>query len=188
MGIVLTIIHVIICFILIIIVLLQAGKGASLGSAFGGGGASQTAFGARRGNIFSRITTGAAILFMVTSLLLTVIYAHEGSIVKGRKGAATTTPPAPTPAEQTPASPEEKKIPAPAAEEAGPGIEVTPEEAVSPGEAPSEETIKIEEKTKPAVVIPPQGSEGSRPAPTSKEEKVASPKEPVTPKVEEKAP
>lgn len=183
MGIVLTIIHVIICFILILIVLLQAGKGASLGSAFGGGGASQTAFGARRGNIFSRITTGAAILFMVTSLLLTVIYAHEGSIVKGRKGAATTTPPAP--AEQTPASPEEKEIPVPAAEEAGPGIEVTPEEAVSPGEAPSEGTIKIEEKT---IVIPPQGSEGSRPAPTSKEEKVAPPKEPVIPKVEEKAP
>lgn len=75
------IIHVIVCFFLITIVLLQGGKGAQLGAAFGG--SSQTLFGSRGAATFlSKITTVAAIVFMITSLTLAVITAKRGSVVK----------------------------------------------------------------------------------------------------------
>ncbi len=65
-----TTLHVLTCLSLIAIVLLQHGKGADLGAAFGGG-ASQTVFGSRgAGNFLTKLTTGAAILFMVTSITL----------------------------------------------------------------------------------------------------------------------
>ncbi len=72
----LTVLHVMVCLILIIVVLLQRGKGAEIGAVFGGG-ASSTVFGSRgAGNFLSRLTTGAAVTFMVTSLLL-AYYARE---------------------------------------------------------------------------------------------------------------
>ena len=62
--------HVLTCLALIGIVLLQHGKGADIGSAFGSG-ASQTVFGARgAGSFLTKLTTGAAIVFMLTSLTL----------------------------------------------------------------------------------------------------------------------
>ena len=65
-----TIVHVIVSLFLILVVLAQQGKGQDLASAFGGTG-SQTAFGARgTATLLSKITAGAAILFMVTSLTL----------------------------------------------------------------------------------------------------------------------
>ena len=64
----LTILHVIICLILIAAVLLQSGKAADLAGAFGGGG-SATAFGPRgTASIMTKVTTISAILFMVTSI------------------------------------------------------------------------------------------------------------------------
>ena len=66
----LVIIHVIVCIALIMIVLLQTGKGADMGAAFGGGG-SNTLFGASGASTFlSKATTAAAIIFMLTSLVL----------------------------------------------------------------------------------------------------------------------
>lgn len=66
-------IHIIVSFILILVVLLQTGKRADLAGAFGGGG-SQTAFGTRGAATFlSKMTTTAAIVFMVTSLGLAVL-------------------------------------------------------------------------------------------------------------------
>ena len=66
----LTILHVSLCFLLVAIVLLQHGKGADLGVMLGSGG-SQTVFGARgAGNFLTKLTTAAAVLFMLTSLLL----------------------------------------------------------------------------------------------------------------------
>jgi preprotein translocase subunit SecG len=63
-------IHVLTCLALIGIVLLQHGKGADMGSAFGSG-ASQTVFGSRgAGSFLTKLTTGAAVVFMVTSLTL----------------------------------------------------------------------------------------------------------------------
>jgi preprotein translocase subunit SecG len=72
---ILTTIHIIVCFILIIAVLLQSGKSADLAGAFGGGG-SQTVFGPRgAANLLSRATTVCAVLFMATSLGLWMISA-----------------------------------------------------------------------------------------------------------------
>jgi preprotein translocase subunit SecG len=75
-GILLLIIHIIACSGLILIVLLQAGKGASVGAAFGGG-ASQTVFGARSATFIGRLTWVLAGVFMATSLLLTIILPWE---------------------------------------------------------------------------------------------------------------
>ena len=75
MSAILTTIHIIVCFVLIVAVLLQSGKAADLAGAFGGGG-SQTVFGPRGAtNLLSRATTVCAILFMVTSLGLFMISA-----------------------------------------------------------------------------------------------------------------
>ncbi len=66
-------VHVMVCIVLIITVLIQHGKGADIGAVFGGG-ASNTVFGSRgAGNFLSKLTTGAAILFMVTSLSLSYL-------------------------------------------------------------------------------------------------------------------
>jgi protein translocase SecG subunit len=66
------IIHVIVSFFLILIVLVQGGKGAELGAAFGG--SSQTLFGARgAATIFGKLTTVAAVVFMLTTLTLAIM-------------------------------------------------------------------------------------------------------------------
>ncbi len=63
-------IHVVSCLFLIVVVLLQTGKGADMGAVFGGG--SQTLFGSGgAGNLLTKLTTGTAIAFMLTSLMLT---------------------------------------------------------------------------------------------------------------------
>lgn len=65
----LTIVHVIICFFLILVVLLQPGRGGGLGSAFGGAG--QQVFGGRgAGNFMTKLTWASAALFIVTSVSL----------------------------------------------------------------------------------------------------------------------
>jgi len=70
MSILLIVIHVFVCLALIMIVLLQTGKGADMGAAFGGG-SSQTLFGSTGASTFlSKATTAAAIVFMLTSLIL----------------------------------------------------------------------------------------------------------------------
>jgi len=73
------IIHVVVCLLLVLIVLLQSGKGADLAGAFGGGG-SQTAFGARGTATFlSKLTTGAAVIFMLTSFTLSLLTSQNES-------------------------------------------------------------------------------------------------------------
>jgi preprotein translocase subunit SecG len=63
--------HTVVALTLIAVVLLQVGKGGSIGAAFGGGGSSQTLFGSRGPATFlSRLTTVAAAVFMITSLAL----------------------------------------------------------------------------------------------------------------------
>jgi len=67
---VLIIIHVVVCLAMILIVLLQTGKGADMGAAFGGG-SSQTLFGSGGASTFlTKLTTAAAVIFMITSLAL----------------------------------------------------------------------------------------------------------------------
>jgi preprotein translocase subunit SecG len=87
MEILLTIIHVIVCLILIVVVLLQSGKAADLAGAFGGMG-SQATFGPRgTATLLSKVTTASAVLFMVTSLSLSILGtrgAGSGSSVTDR--------------------------------------------------------------------------------------------------------
>ena len=74
----LTILHVLVCFFLIGVVLLQRGKGAEIGAVFGGGSGA-TLFGSRgAGNFLTKLTTGAAVVFMLTSLTL-AYFAQEGA-------------------------------------------------------------------------------------------------------------
>jgi len=83
MPILLVIIHVAVCIALIMIVLLQTGKGADMGAAFGGGG-NQTLFGSTGASSFlSKATTVVAIVFMLTSLTLayTSMNRSRGSIM-----------------------------------------------------------------------------------------------------------
>jgi len=81
MVIALTIVHLIVCFFLIFIVLIQSSKGAELGAAFGG--SSQTLFGSRgAATLLSKLTTISAVVFMVTSLLLAMASVKGGSVVK----------------------------------------------------------------------------------------------------------
>lgn len=88
MGTFILVIHLIVCIFLIFIVLIQSGKGAEMGAAFGG--SSQTLFGARgAATFFSKLTTVAAIIFMITSLLLAVYTVKGSSVVKKTVPAAT---------------------------------------------------------------------------------------------------
>jgi preprotein translocase subunit SecG len=70
--------HVLICVALVIIVLLQAGKGAEVGAVFGGG---QAMFGGEGpANFMNKLTSVVAIGFMITSLALALVSAHRGSV------------------------------------------------------------------------------------------------------------
>jgi preprotein translocase subunit SecG len=78
MSVVIVILHVIVCVFLIAVVLLQRGKGAQVGAVFGGGGGA-TMFGGRgAGNFLTKLTAGAAIVFMVTSLTLAYMGLESG--------------------------------------------------------------------------------------------------------------
>lgn len=82
MIILITIIHVIVCLFLIIVVLLQSGKSGDITAAFGGMG-SQTAFGPRgAATVLSKATTWSAIIFMVTSVTLSVYASRHANISK----------------------------------------------------------------------------------------------------------
>lgn len=79
-------VHVLLCTLLVILVMLQQGKGADVGVAFGGGGAN-TLFGAGGANVFLvRVTTGVAIAFMLTSILL--VRAYNSQALLGASGVA----------------------------------------------------------------------------------------------------
>src|SRR5258708_36258717 len=110
MLILITTVHVIVCFFLIIVVLLQSGKSGDIAAAFGGMG-SQTAFGPRgAATALSKATTWPTVIFMVTSITLSVMASRgagsSSSIVQGLNPAQTKTQPAtpapaPAPAPQT---------------------------------------------------------------------------------------
>ncbi|OGP93125.1 MAG: preprotein translocase subunit SecG [Deltaproteobacteria bacterium RBG_16_48_10] len=106
--IIITVLHILVCFALILIVLLQAGKGAEMGAAFGG--ASQTIFGSTGAMGFlSKLTTIAAVVFMITSLLLAFTSTRRASsVIKG--GPAQTAPAEPQQVPvQSPVPPPEPK-------------------------------------------------------------------------------
>jgi len=100
----LVVLHVVVAFALILIVLLQAGKGAGIGAAFGG--ASQTVFGPRGpGNFLGKLTTAAAGIFMITSLVLAIFSSQYvgGSVVLTSPTPKTVTPAVIPPGAEQPA-------------------------------------------------------------------------------------
>jgi preprotein translocase subunit SecG len=114
---VITIIHLIACVFLILVVLLQTGKGAEMGAVFGGGGSS-TLFGASgAGNFLTKLTTGTAIVFFLTSLTLAY-----SSIARTRGTVFDRSLPEPPP------------LNAPATADSGPAAENTAPQAAAPAE------------------------------------------------------
>ena len=104
-GFLLTFVHVVVCLFLIIVVLLQSGKAADLAGAFGGQG-SQTAFGPRgSATLLSKATTISAILFMVTSISLSIVATRESgasSLPELKRRQTQGAPAAPKPAAPAP--------------------------------------------------------------------------------------
>ena len=120
----LTILHIIVSVFLILVVLLQQGKGQDFAGTFGGGG-TQASFGARgSATLLHRLTTLAAVMFMVTSLSLTVMISRPGTGSVISEGAGSTA----TPAEVEPVS---GQVPLPV-DEAEDGSEATPAAASEP--------------------------------------------------------
>jgi preprotein translocase subunit SecG len=107
MIILVTIVHVFVCLFLIVVVLLQSGKAGDISAAFGGQG-SQAAFGPRgAATTLSRATTACAVLFMLTSITLSINAIKHGSgpnsVLQGEKSAPVKpATPAPAPAQGNP--------------------------------------------------------------------------------------
>src|SRR5690242_19112693 len=99
--------HILVCFFLIIVVLLQSGKSGDIAAAFGGMG-SQTAFGPRgAATALSKATTWSAVMFMVTSIALSIAASRTAgpkSVLQGITPGQTKSQPA-TPARPMPAQP-----------------------------------------------------------------------------------
>lgn len=141
-------VHVIVCIFLIIVILLQSGKAADLAGAFGGMG-SQTAFGPRgSATLLSKATTISAVLFMITSMALSIMATRNAGLGATVLEDKSTTP---APTKSVPAQPAPAPTTAP--------ITVTPE-----GGKP--QTINA-----PVVPAPPaqQGKQApAQPAPANK--------------------
>jgi preprotein translocase subunit SecG len=106
MSTLIVIVHVIVCMALILIVLLQTGKGADMGAAFGGG-SSQTLFGSTGASTFlGKATTVAAVVFMLTSLSLAYMYSSNR-----RSGSLMESAPPPVEAPAAPAAPTTETTP-----------------------------------------------------------------------------
>src|SRR6185295_13037086 len=124
MTIFLTVLHVMVSIVLIVVVLLQHGKGADIGAVFGGG-ASSTVFGSRgAGNFLTKLTTGSALVFMVTSLSLAYLNKSGSHDIFEDQPAPAANAPAPEAAGEAPAAAE---APAGGFEEVKPAEPAKPE-------------------------------------------------------------
>jgi preprotein translocase subunit SecG len=133
---VLVTVHVLLCFLLIVVVLLQSGKAADLAGAFGGSG-SQTAFGPRGAATFlSKATTWCAIMFMVTTMSLVLRESSGRAGTTGLSVLEKTSPPA-------------KQAPAPL------GAPVTPVQGTPTTPAPGTQPAATQPQPPPAKRTPP---------------------------------
>ena len=124
MSILLVVLYVLVCLFLVMVVLLQQGKGADLAGAFGGGG-SQTSFGPRSTtNIMHRMTTGAFVLFVVLCLALAILSGKQRTSVMEDVAA-------PIPVE---ASEVADPVMQPAVDDASPATEIAPDAAAATDE------------------------------------------------------
>jgi preprotein translocase subunit SecG len=143
---VLVILHVLVCLILIAVVLLQRGRGAEIGAVFGGGGSS-TVFGSRgAGNFLTKLTTGSAVVFMLTSLTLSYVWTQaaedrlfdEGVLEEQAEPPAEDTKSVFEEIETVPATPETPPAtPAPAPTPSAGGQQALPPLSPAPGGEPA---------------------------------------------------
>jgi preprotein translocase subunit SecG len=130
------VLHIIVCVALILIILLQSGKGADIGAVFGGG-SSQTVFGSSGATTFlSKITIAAAVIFMITSIVLTYFSGRQGGVPTERsimEQSAPQIPEAPSATE----SEAQKSESAPAPSEGATKSEPAPTAAPTPAPAPA---------------------------------------------------
>jgi len=163
MSFILILVHIVVCIALIMIVLLQTGKGADMGAAFGGG-SSHTLFGSTGASTFlSKATTFAAVVFMLTSLSLAYMSSHKtgGSVVMDAKI------PDAKPVEQ-PAVSDNTAKPATSEKKTGESVKVAePEKAVQPSEP-----VKVEPATgsQPAAGVNPEPKTEKQPVEVTKPE------------------
>ncbi len=135
------IIHVLACIALIMIVLLQKGKGADLGAAFGG--ASQTVFGSRgAGGFLARLTTAAAVIFMLTCLSLAYMTSHRAHETVMRDAATGQEPAAKAEAVGGADSSEQKEQKVPSAEEKTGSVSNTGQEVEGTGKPAAADSSK----------------------------------------------
>jgi preprotein translocase subunit SecG len=119
----LVVLHVLVSLAIIAIVLLQAGKGADIGSAFGGAGGSQAVFGSMgTPTILGKITSTVAVIFMLTSFTLALLSSQHASVVPS-SGPAPAPPAASAPAPPGASAP---ATPAAPADPAASGAPATP--------------------------------------------------------------
>ncbi len=137
--------HVLVCFILMGVVLLQSGKGAEMGASFGG--SSQTLFGSRGSATFlSKLTIGAAIFYMLTSLTLTVLKKDQSVVSSVVDTPATSAPETGTATQPT--------LPTPTPTESKQSDVTTPEAPMStPNEMTPEVKPETPERTTPTPAV-----------------------------------
>jgi preprotein translocase subunit SecG len=153
------ILHLIACFFLIAVVLLQQGKGQDLASAFGGGG-TQAAFGPRgSATLLSRVTTGLAAVFMITSISLAVLKQREASVLDKIPAATGSPTPAvaPTNLLGQPLAPLASPSPAaPGAVAASPSPAAAAAPTVAPAASPAASVVASPAPVKPAASATPK--------------------------------
>ena len=118
---VLTGLHVLICIGLIIVVLLQTGRGSGMASVFGGGGGGSLMGGKGFGGVLAKATAGLAIAFMLTSITLSLIPRGSGQRESLLGGGVPTGTGAPQTEQQAPAQPGSDQAPAESPAEAPSG-------------------------------------------------------------------
>lgn len=173
-----TILHIVACIFLVVVVLLQTGKGTDVNAVFGG--SSQTIFGSSgAGNFLTRLTTATAAVFMATSLYLTYGAARQTktSIFDDAPSTpAVTTPTTPEQAPATPSStPSDKPAEAPAASQTPPAVP-SPTSSAAPTPSPSATA-----STTPTEA-PAQGTTITPAVPTTPSTTEAAPTPPPAPK------
>jgi preprotein translocase subunit SecG len=152
------VVHIVVCIALILIILLQSGKGADIGAVFGGG-SSQTVFGSTGATPFlSKVTIGAAVIFMVTSIILTYFSGKgagvEKSIVSGTSGVEAPVQPGvplPEPGKTDATAPKPEAGPVPPTQSAPAAV---PAPAATESKPPAEPPSQAPAAPAPAAPVP----------------------------------
>jgi preprotein translocase subunit SecG len=153
------IVHVIVCLVLFGVILIQQGKGASMGAAFGTGG-SQTVFGGSgAGNFLTKTTWVCAAIFFSTSLILAYQSSFHRSVIEDV--------PAATDTKSDTTKPGETGKTEPGKADAKAGDKTKPEAAKTDGKTPAGAPAKTAAPTAPGAAAPaPAPAKASAPAPT----------------------